>query len=80
MRSVSAEKRRVALLREFEGCGLSMAEFCRRRAAAVAQKVKIFLAIHPFQEGNGRLLRIVTTLLLLRAGFSYAKGTYYTKG
>ncbi len=31
MRSISAENRRVALLREFEGSGLSMAEFCRRR-------------------------------------------------
>ena len=31
MRSVSAENRRAALLREFVGSGLSMAEFCRRR-------------------------------------------------
>ena len=31
MRSISAQNRRVALLREFEGGGLSMAEFCRRR-------------------------------------------------
>ena len=32
MRSISAgEDRRVALLREFERSGLSMAEFCRRR-------------------------------------------------
>ncbi len=30
-----------------------------------------FLAIHPFQDGNGRLSRILTTLLLLRAGYSY---------
>jgi Fic family protein len=30
-----------------------------------------FLAIHPFQEGNGRLSRILTTLLLLRAGYEY---------
>ena len=29
------------------------------------------LAIHPFQDGNGRLSRIVTTLLLLRAGYAY---------
>ena len=27
-----------------------------------------FLAIHPFQDGNGRLSRILTTLLLLRCG------------
>jgi len=30
-----------------------------------------FLAVHPFQDGNGRLSRILTTLLLLRAGYSY---------
>ena len=29
-----------------------------------------FLAIHPFQDGNGRLSRILTTLLLLRAGYA----------
>ena len=30
-----------------------------------------FLAIHPFQDGNGRLSRALTTLLLLRAGYAY---------
>lgn len=30
-----------------------------------------FLAIHPFQDGNGRLSRALTTLLLLRSGYSY---------
>ena len=30
-----------------------------------------FLAIHPFQDGNGRLSRILTTLLLLKEGYSY---------
>jgi Fic family protein len=30
-----------------------------------------FLAIHPFDEGNGRLSRILTTLLLLRAGYTH---------
>lgn len=30
-----------------------------------------FLAIHPFQDGNGRLSRALTALLLLRAGYSY---------
>ena len=33
--------------------------------------VVIFLAIHPFQDGNGRLSRILTMLLLLRAGYGY---------
>lgn len=30
-----------------------------------------FLEIHPFQDGNGRLSRILTTLLLLRSGYKY---------
>jgi Fic family protein len=32
----------------------------------------IFLAIHPFQDGNGRLSRVLTTLMLLRSGYAYA--------
>ncbi len=31
----------------------------------------VFLEIHPFQDGNGRLSRILTTLLLLRSGYAY---------
>lgn len=30
-----------------------------------------FLAIHPFEDGNGRLSRILTNLLLLHAGYAY---------
>jgi Fic family protein len=33
--------------------------------------IVIFLAIHPFQDGNGRLSRVLTTLMLLRAGYTY---------
>ena len=37
----------------------------------IARFVVDFLAIHPFQDGNGRLARALTTLLLLRAGYDY---------
>ena len=30
-----------------------------------------FLKIHPFQDGNGRVSRILTNLLLLKAGYAY---------
>jgi len=42
------------------------------RLVAIAIFVVTFLQIHPFQDGNGRLSRILTTLLLLRAGYAYA--------
>ena len=38
---------------------------------AIAIFTVTFLEIHPFQDGNGRLSRILTTLLLLKAGYSY---------
>lgn len=37
----------------------------------IAVFVVAFLAIHPFQDGNGRLSRILTTLFLLRTGYEY---------
>ncbi len=37
----------------------------------VAVFTAVFLEIHPFQDGNGRLSRVLTTLLLLQAGYAY---------
>lgn len=37
----------------------------------VAVFIVVFLAIHPFQDGNGRLSRVLTTLCLLKAGYAY---------
>lgn len=37
----------------------------------VAVFIVVFLAIHPFQDGNGRLSRVLTTLFLLQAGYAY---------
>jgi len=39
----------------------------------IGEFVLLFLAIHPFQDGNGRLSRILTNLLLLRAGYGYVQ-------
>jgi Fic family protein len=38
---------------------------------AISRFIVEFLAIHPFQDGNGRLSRALTTLLLLRSGYDY---------
>ncbi len=37
----------------------------------IAIFVVVFLEIHPFQDGNGRLSRVLTTLLLLQAGYAW---------
>ncbi|MEW8201351.1 MAG: DUF977 family protein [Candidatus Thiodiazotropha endolucinida] len=37
----------------------------------IAAFTVVFLEIHPFQDGNGRLSRVLTTLLLLRSGYAY---------
>ncbi len=37
----------------------------------IAVFVVVLLEIHPLQDGNGRLSRVLTTLLLLQAGYAY---------
>jgi len=37
----------------------------------IAIFIVVFLEIHPFQDGNGRLSRGLTTLLLIQAGYAY---------
>jgi Fic family protein len=37
----------------------------------IAIFVVVFLEIHPFQDGNGRLSRVLTTLLLIQTGYTY---------
>lgn len=36
----------------------------------IALCIVVFLEIHPFQDGNGRLSRVLTSLLLLQAGYA----------
>ena len=38
---------------------------------AIAVFVYEFLSIHPYQDGNGRLSRLLTTLLMLQQGYSF---------
>ena len=49
----------------------AMAEKRLHPLLVIAIFTVVFLAIHPFQDGNGRLSRILTTLMLLRAGYAY---------
>lgn len=37
----------------------------------IATFVYEFLSIHPYQDGNGRLSRLLTTLLLLKNGYDF---------
>ena len=49
----------------------AIAEEAHHPLLIIAVFVVVFLAIHPFQDGNGRLSRVLTTLLLLKAGYAY---------
>jgi Fic family protein len=37
----------------------------------IAMFIVSFLSIHPFQDGNGRISRVLTTYLLLKSGYTY---------
>lgn len=39
----------------------------------IAAFVYEFLSIHPFQDGNGRMARLLTNLLLLRCGYQFVQ-------
>jgi len=61
-----------ALMEELiEWLALEWRERLTHPLLTIAVFVVHFLAIHPFRDGNGRLSRILTTLLLLQAGYQY---------
>ena len=53
------------------GTRKSLDEEAQHPLLVIAAFIVSFLAIHPFQDGNGRLSRVLTTLLLLRANYAY---------
>ena len=67
----------------------ALASNTQHRLPVIANFVVDFLKIHPFLDGNGRLSRILTNMLLLQAGYAYVpyvslerlvevrKGDYY---
>jgi len=67
----------------------SLGSNTQHRLLVIANFVVEFLKIHPFIDGNGRLSRILTNMLLLQAGYTYvpyislerlievSKGDYY---
>ena len=50
---------------------IALEEYEQHPLLVIAVFIVVFLEIHPFQDGNGRLSRILTTLLLLRSGYGY---------
>lgn len=45
----------------------------------IAEFIVDFLSIHPFQDGNGRLSRILTNFLLLKQGYEFTQYTSLEK-
>jgi Fic family protein len=54
-----------------ETTNAALADRALHPLVVIGRFVVDFLAIHPVQDGNGRLARALTTLLLLRAGYDY---------
>lgn len=54
-----------------EGTQAALADGALHPLLVIGVFTVVFLAVHPFQDGNGRLSRILTTLLLLKAGYGY---------
>lgn len=51
----------------------------KHRLILIANFIFEYLAIHPFQDGNGRTSRLLTNLLLLQSGYGFAKVVSHEK-
>ncbi len=51
--------------------GWAQSEHFRHPLILIANFVFEYLAIHPFQDGNGRTSRLLTNLMLLRSGYAF---------
>lgn len=49
----------------------SLSDEAEHPLLVISRFIVEFLAIHPFEDGNGRLSRILTNLLMLQAGYLY---------
>jgi len=54
-----------------ESTNFLLAEKKYHSLLVIANFLVEFLAIHPFQDGNGRISRVLTNLLLLQSGYLY---------
>ena len=50
----------------------AQSEYFRHPLILIANFVFEYLAIHPFQDGNGRTSRLLTNLMLLQNGYAFA--------
>jgi Fic family protein len=70
-RTASPFDTRLLMPRLVEVTNAALEDRALHPLVVIARFVVDFLAIHPFQDGNGRLARALTTLLLLRTGYDY---------
>ena len=77
-RPVGAHLTVAAMERLHESLTAHWEEEAIERLVLIAAYVLDFLCIHPFRDGNGRMARLLTTLLLYQAGYDVV--TYVSLG
>ncbi|MDO4937136.1 MAG: Fic family protein [Sutterellaceae bacterium] len=72
-RTVSAKETPVLMRDLVDWVNVSLDEQQLHPLLVIGVFVVTFLAIHPFEDGNGRLSRLLTTLLLLKCGYDFVQ-------